>query len=256
MVAPYTYQVTKAECLDLPDKVYQRREYELSPEWLKLYGEIATEAQIPLVRDLRLHQLLGGFVVVPEARQRLMDLVASPEALAAFLESDEITYATQPAPGPNPHLEALLEALDEIDGKVVIWCRYRAEIEIIAQALTGAVQFHGGVSMEDRNAARRAFQTDTTVRYFIGQISTGGIGITLTAASVEIFYSGDWSAENRIQAEDRIHRIGQEGEHCLYIDLVARGNWIDKRILNTVQDGKDYHAEVMCDLGHLTQGSR
>lgn len=256
IMAPYMFVAAKSECLDLPAKVFQRREWDMSPEQLKLYGEIMAEATMPLVRDLRLHQLLGGFQVREEAKATIRDL--DPTALLDFLENGEMVKVMEPIPGPNPHLAALLEELEEIDGKVVIWCRYRAEIEIIAQALRplgGVVEFHGGVSIEDRNAGRRGFQADPAIRFFVGQINTGGIGITLTAASEEIFYSNDWSGENRIQAEDRIHRIGQEGQHCRYTDLVARGNWIDKRVLQAVQNGKDYHAEVMGDLGHLTGGA-
>ena len=56
---------------------------------------------------------------------------------------------------------------------------------------------------------------------FIGQIATAGLGITLTAASLMVFYSLDYSMSNYEQTRARIHRVGQKNE-CTYIHLVPR----------------------------------
>ena len=260
LLAPYVFRATKAECLDLPEKVYERRRVPLSPfqaeEYDRIYSGAVGEARtIALVRDLRLHQLLGGFTVRHEAQQTLSALLATdPEAALRMLEDEQVLETiTEPIPGPNPRLDELCAYLEEVPGKAVVWCRYRAEVAIVAEALRamgGVVEFHGGIERDQRDVNRRAFQTDPEVRYFVGQIATGGIGITLTAASDEVFYSSDWSAENRIQAEDRIHRIGQTN-HCTYCDLLAEGNRIDTRIQRAVSRGIDYHRAVFDALGNL-----
>ena len=69
---------------------------------------------------------------------------------------------------------------------------------------------------------------------FIGQIATAGLGITLTAASLMVFYSLDYSMSNYEQTRARIHRVGQKNE-CTYIHLVARGT-VDEKIMKALRD--------------------
>lgn len=69
---------------------------------------------------------------------------------------------------------------------------------------------------------------------FIGQIATAGLGITLTAASLMVFYSLDYSMSNYEQTRARIHRVGQKNE-CTYIHLVARGT-VDEKVLKALHD--------------------
>jgi SNF2 family DNA or RNA helicase len=284
MASPWVSIVKKADCLNLPEKVYQKRLVAPTPEMLARYNDIMSGAvadpsfSVALVRDLRLHQLTGGFTYRIETSEGMAHLLAELEAIAAGRDFDgeaftkmESRYVSEPLPGGNPKLEELLAISDEFPGKIIVWCRYRAEVEAIAEALrkergaASVVEFHGGVSLDDRAVARRSFQNDPTVEFFVGQINTGGVGITLTAASVEVFYSNDWSAENRIQAEDRIHRIGQVGESCTYIDLVIggpntpAGGYMDSRVLRAVQAGKDYHNYVQEELlarKNIVKGSK
>ena len=60
------------------------------------------------------------------------------------------------------------------------------------------------------------------------QIATGGVGITLTAANVAIFYSTDYSNTNYEQAKARIDRIGQTKK--VTIIHIAAKNTIDEVI--------------------------
>jgi hypothetical protein len=270
MISPVVYQARKSECLShLPPKTYQRRFVKPTPEQEKVYRELVStgslttpngvmDFDIALVRDLRLHQLTGGFIATQETIQTLASLIrdASPDQLWQALDAapEKKWYTSHPIPGPNPKIEELKSIVEEQpEGtKMIVWARYRAEVAAIAEALEPygeAVQFHGGVTIEDRATARQRFQSDPKVRFFVGQVQTGGIGITLTAASVSVFFSSDWSAENRIQAEDRNHRIGSEiHDGCQYIDLLLEGKFIDKRVLNAVQSGVDYHHALMDDL--------
>jgi len=72
---------------------------------------------------------------------------------------------------------------------------------------------------------------------------TGGRGLTLTAASHMIFYSNSYDLELRIQAEDRIHRIGQE-QSCTYVDLVCE-NTVDEKILASLKNKINISNEVL-----------
>lgn len=209
---PFSLRRLKADCLDLPAKVYERRDVTLTDDQWRAYRELdeqlVTEvngeqahANIVLEKLLRMQQVTSGFVGVADQQggYRPVDL-----------------------PGGNPKLNELMELLDE-SSKAIVWCRFRHEIELIAAELTrrriGFVELHGGV--KDKDAAVVSFQTDHNIRVFVGQVATGGFGITLTAANLVVYFSNDFSYETRVQSEDRAHRVGQT-RSVTYVDLVAR----------------------------------
>jgi SNF2 family DNA or RNA helicase len=84
------------------------------------------------------------------------------------------------------------------------------------------------------------------LRYFVSNPQTGGRGITLTAANTMIFYSNSYDLELRVQAEDRIHRIGQECS-CTYIDLVAKGT-VDEQILKNLLNKIKISNEILGEV--------
>ena len=127
--------------------------------------------------------------------------------------------------------------LRDIDGKVIIWARFRADLRAIESELGElAVAYHGGVSNDDRAHAVDAFQNDPKIKYFVGQPQSGGIGLTLTAASYAIYYSNSFDLEVRLQSEDRCHRIGTTN-NVTYIDIEANRT-IDKKIIKALRDKK------------------
>jgi SNF2 family DNA or RNA helicase len=237
LLDPFSYRVLKVDCLDLPEKIYQRLTVGMSPEQARLYKQIKDEMLATfagheievinvLAQMLRLAQVTGGFIPIPADEER-----GTPSRM-------------EPIPGPNPKLVALLETIENITGKAIIWCRFRAEIDIIQKALRqvygnrSVVEFHGGVNTTDRGTARREFQDPSSpVRFFVGQIQTGGIGLTLTQAKTVFYFSNSFSLEDRLQSEDRAHRIGQDA-HVTYIDLVARGT-IDVKVLGALRAKKN-----------------
>jgi SNF2 family DNA or RNA helicase len=233
LIQPYSYRVTKAECLDLPEKIYQKLIIELAPEQRKLYDQMKknmiaelsetnkVSVTIALTQLLRLQQIVGGFL--PQ-----MD------------DEGKVTGEAQAIPGPNPKLDTLLDTLDQISGKAIIWARFRPEIRIIAAALRKAygnesvVEFHGGVSDDARIVARQSFQDpQSPVRWFVGQTETGGLGLTLTQAKTVIYFSNSFSLESRLQSEDRAHRIGQT-EHVTYLDMVAKDT-LDEKLVHVLR---------------------
>jgi SNF2 family DNA or RNA helicase len=237
-INPYSYRVTKDECLDLPEQVYRKLTVEMTSEQRKVYEQMRDEmtaelegmptvnATIALTVLLRLQQIVGGF------------LPASEEDRALGRE------AYRPIPGGNPKLDALLEDLEEVpDGsKVLIWAKFRAELDIVAKAVAdkygreSVAEFHGGVHEKDRTERRKLFQDrDHPLRFLVLQIDTGGVGLTLTAADRAYYFSNGFSLESRLQSEARNHRSGSEiHAHITYTDLVMRGT-IDAKLLNTLR---------------------
>lgn len=239
-VDAHSFRVTKKECLDLPEKMYERRVLDMTPNQARIYKEMKDHlraemdhgdvtAKIPLTRLLRFQQITGGYV-------------PTEEAPGIFTPVDKT----------NPKLEELLSILEEVNGKVIIWARFKPEIHAIAEAIRKnwrpeqVVEFHGEVSQAERTAARTEFQNKMSdVQFFVGQPSSGGIGITLTEASTVIYYSNTFSLEDRLQSEDRAHRIGQV-RNVKYIDLVMRGT-IDVKLLHTLREKRQVASLITHD---------
>ena len=87
------------------------------------------------------------------------------------------------------------------------------------------------------------FQKDPAIRYFIGTPQAGGTGITLTAAEYVIYYSNSFDLEQRLQSEDRAHRISQT-KNVTYIDLIAE-NTIDEFIVSALDKKLKLSAETL-----------
>ena len=77
----------------------------------------------------------------------------------------------------------------------------------------------------------------------VGTPSTGGYGITLTAANTVIYYSIGYDLEKRLQSEDRAHRIGQK-KNVTYIDIIAEKT-VDEKIQESLCKKINIASEVM-----------
>jgi len=231
-IKPFSYRVTRDQCFDLPPKQYTKRVVRLSDEQRRAYDSMRDQmiaelegqrvtAAIVLVQMLRLQQIVGGF-------------------LPGATKDDPAVKI----PGANPKLDALLEELEEIPHKVVIWARFRPEIALIAEKLRwtygihSTVEFHGGIDEDSRTHNRKRFQdAESGVRFLVGQPSAGGLGIPLHAARHVVYFSNSFSLEDRLQSEDRAQGAAQQ--HSVdYLDIVAEDANIDLKILATLRSNK------------------
>jgi len=221
-------RIIKADCLDLPPKVYERRYCDMAPEQKRIYksirdnlvaeiehGKKLTVRQV-LTKTLRLCQIAGGAVPMDDTGKK------------RFFDSK---------------LKVVMEIIEENpEHKVVIWANFIAELEAIYEAIKEAsapgtyiALLHGGIKA-DRGEMVRNFQAASGAAYFIGQVKTGGYGITLTASDLVIYYSNSFSVEARVQSEDRTHRIGQT-KSVTYVDLVTRGS-VDEYVIKNIKKKK------------------
>jgi SNF2 family DNA or RNA helicase len=230
-ILPWSYRILKAECLDLPPKMYQVVEVDATDDQRALYRQMRDEslveldgkfapAPVILTKLLRLQQITSGFLPLYDDTGREVDI-------------REVECAKHEA------AEQLVETAVGSNQKVIVWCRFTYDIKKMREKLErfGVVEYHGKVSDVDRQKAIDAFQTDASVRVFLGQIQTGGMGITLTAASTEIYISNTYTLADRLQSEDRAHRIGQK-KTVTIIDVVTRKT-VDEFILKALNDKKD-----------------
>jgi SNF2 family DNA or RNA helicase len=150
----------------------------------------------------------------------------------------------------NNRIDQLMEILEEVEGKAVIWAHYRYDIKKIVEAISkkygenSVVTYYGDTSTDDRQKAITKIQDkDSSVRFIVGTPQTGGYGITLTGASTMIYYSNGYDLEKRQQSEARIDRIGQE-KPMTYIDIIAEGT-VDDKIVQSLRKKVNIATEVM-----------
>lgn len=224
----------KDQCLDLPPKSYQRIPVVLEPRAQQLYDTMEHELFLELegeevdaanvvVKILRLQQITGGFLKTDEGNIK--------QVSAAKLTA----------------LRDILEDRFNEEDRVVVFARFLPEVESISQMgaefKVPTYVLRGSVRQSDRDVARRKFQTTPGPSLFVAQIQTGGLGITLHASHEAIFYSTTYALDDRIQAEDRIHRIGQVSA-VTYRDLVARGT-VDLDIYAALRAKKNVMDQIM-----------
>ena len=94
--------------------------------------------------------------------------------------------------------------------------------------------YYGLTPQDERQDNIRKFQSDPKCRFLVGTPSTGGYGITLTAANTVIYYSNGYDLEKRLQSEDRAHRIGQK-KSVTYVDIIA-DKTVDEKIVKSLRD--------------------
>jgi len=219
----HSFRVLKKDCLDLPDKIYQRHPVELSKKQRKLYDQLRKD----FVTELE-----GEHLSAPEAITRLLRM---QQIICGWFPTEE---GGMEIDEKNTRLTALIDLLPDIECKVIIWARFKRDIKAIGVALGDkAVSYYGEVSNDDREIAVDRFQNDPKVRYFIGQPQSGGIGLTLTAAECAIYYSNSFDLETRMQSEDRCHRIGTKN-NVTYIDFESPKT-IDTKIINALREKKN-----------------
>ena len=234
LIEPFSYRVLKEDCLDLPEKIFIRREIELTEEQLKLYSTM---------KQMALATLNGKLLTAPNVLTQLMRL---HQITCGHFKSDDGKIQEL----KNNRIEELMSILEETEGKAIIWANYIYDIERIVEAIKkeygedSIVEYYGAVNSDDRQKNIERFQDPrSTFRFFIGNPQTGGYGITLTAANTVIYYSNGYDLEKRLQSEDRAHRIGQK-KSVTYIDLIAEKT-IDEKIVKALRKKIDIASQIM-----------
>ena len=175
----FSTRVLKADCLDLPDKLYTKRTVAMTPEQLKAYVEMKraaitffednpmTAASV-LTQMTRLHQITCGHVKTDDGEVR---------------------------PLKNNRIKELLQVLQESDGKVIIWAVYRHDIQTIEKEIANeygretVASYYGDTKDDIRQSIVDDFMDhDSDLRFFVGNPKTGGYGLTLTCSHTVVYY--------------------------------------------------------------------
>ena len=229
----FSYRVLKEDCLDLPDKIFIKRQITLSPDQRKLYEQMRKEA---------LAILNGKKVTTVNALTQLMRL---HQITCGHFTADDGTIQRI----PNNRVSELMDILEETEGKAIIWAHYQYDITTIIKEIVkeygpgSVVDYYGLTPQNERDGNREKFQSDPKCRFLVGTPATGGYGLTLTAANTVIYYSNGYDLEKRLQSEDRAHRIGQK-KSVTYVDINAEDT-VDEKIVKALRKKINIASEVL-----------
>jgi len=231
---PFSYRVLKEDCLDLPDYTYTKRIIQLSDEQQKIYKQMKSAAlafmddklmttATALTQIMRLHQITCGHFTADDGTIK------------------EIK---------NERLSTLLDVLEEVENKAIIWAHYRYDIKAIIKAVdkkfgkNSYVTYYGDTPQDERQDNIKKIQDpNSPVRFLIGTPQTGGYGITLTEANTMVYYSNGYDLEKRTQSEARINRAGQKRK-MTYVDIIAEKT-VDEKIVKALRKKIDIASQIM-----------
>ena len=214
-IEPHSFRV---EFRPKTPSTFTVREVELTPEQEDAYADMkefaTTEletgghvtATVVIAQIVRLHQILLGHTIDEEGVEHVL---------------------------PERRTAAVLDILQDYDGKAIIWCSYGHDVRKVSAAIEkefgGPVaQFYGG-NENTREAEELRFRTDPECRYMVATPDAGGKGRTWDCADLAIFYSNRDNLELRDQAEART--MGSDKLHGVdNIDLVTPDT-VDEKIL-------------------------
>ena len=230
---PFSYRVLKDDCLDLPKKTFMKRTITLSAEQDKVYKQM---------KQMALAHMNGKMITTASALTQLMRL---HQITCGHFTADDGSIQTI----KNNRISELSDLLEEVEGKAVIWAHYQYDVNEIVKTITkeygedSIVTYYGLTPQDERQDNIKKFQDDPKCRFLVGTPSTGGYGITLTAASTMIYYSNGYDLEKRQQSEARIDRIGQE-KPMTYIDIICEET-VDDRIVKALRKKINIATEIM-----------
>lgn len=232
----YSLRVVKKECFDLPPKIRQKIRFDLTTAQRKMYNDIKEEG-LAFIKDRNLEDPL----IFEQALTRVIKMQQITSGFIYDTENKKCIKIIEDK--DNPKLQELLELLDRIESKAIIWTKFVEDINILSDFLKEkAVRYDGQISNDQKEFNKKEFKTNPNIKYIIINSQVGAEGLTLPEAGCAIYYTNGYSYLNRAQSEDRNHDINTK-ESVTYFDLCAN-NTIDNKIRKVLIDKKKF-SEVM-----------
>lgn len=238
LFAPHIHWVKKEDCLDLPPKIEEIVHVELSGKEIAAYHSMRKDLIVEF-KDLD--------IISPNALTKIMKL---RQATSGFMYATNDDGGQVNAVFGESKFKVLRELLDDLGPRqVIIWGEFHYEIKKILDMLPGSAALYS--ETKDRDSEIERFKSKEA-QYLIAHPRSAAHGLTFTNCSLMIYFSLNYSFEAHIQAQDRIHRIGQS-ENCTYYYLIVPGT-IDADVLDVLRRKKSLTDAVRNALGRLSHG--
>lgn len=226
-IAPYVYQIKSEECLDLPEKLHEERYFDMTGEQEDAYKRAKWDAldHIETYDDFD--------------RMAIFKLFTALQAVSSGYYTRKKTdfWATELL--FHRRVDVLCSILEDYiptGEKVIIWAKFQRDMAEISNRLIrkyghGRVaQYHGRFNERQRGRELERFRAEAD--WLVATASTGGRGLTVVEAAHSVFYNNSFKYAERLQAEKRVHRIGQT-RPVTYWDIILRAG-IDERIMSAI----------------------
>ena len=207
-----------------------------------------------------------------QAAQKLVDSSSTNSTaglLSGFSAETRATLFDMYKKTGEAKLSAVLQYLSDLlenNTKFLVFAHHLAVLDGIEQFLIKNHVQHfrldGSTSPADRQAGVDRFQTDSRCRVALLSITAGGTGITLTASSTVVFAELQFTPALLLQAEDRVHRIGQPNAVNIHY-LLGRHSLDDLlwpllvkklQVLGTTLNGEEDEMEFESVRGEAASG--
>lgn len=208
-IAPYVYQVQKHECIDLPEKTESHNYVSLTTEQKKYYEE---------AKQIFFQDLLEYSEETPVA---IYKLFGSLQLIVNGIVPSG--YEGEGEPIETKKSQELVRIIGDIKHKhVVVWVKYVSSVRELSKTLLSNFTdinislYYGELNESQKHTELERWRSLGGV--LIATSSCGGYGLTLVESSYSIFYTNSFKYSERIQSEDRLHRIGQV-ESVHYVNI-------------------------------------
>lgn len=223
LLSQYMIRRSKKEVLtDLPEKTRQIIPLNMTRRQHTLYRQLARE----MVAEADDGQIVFAPSVLAKLT-RLRQLLVSPLVLGIAEK--------------GAGLEAVKDLVDvefEAGNSVAIFTPFRDAADIIAKEMRHHTRHvftvKGNMKQEDFNKAINTFQTLKTPKKVLVATIKSAVSFTAHAASVGIFLGQEWDYNDNVQAEDRLHRVGQKNAVRIY--YIKHDKTLDQHVLDTLMD--------------------
>ena len=210
----------KEDVLDLPEKTYINEYVDMTDKQRLIYNEVSAEIKMNIDQ-------------IKMANNPLAELIRMRQATGYT----GILSSTVKESAKLDRMEELVEDTINNGKKVVIFSNWTQITDVVYERLSngkyGIAVITGQTKDEDRQRLIDKFQNDPKCNVMIGTCGALGTGVTLTSASAVIFVDEPWTKAQKSQAEDRLHRIGQNNNISVYT-LICK-NTIDERIHSIIE---------------------
>lgn len=237
------YRIKIDEAVELPEFVEEIRPVKLEAKAQQIYDSIDKDSYA---------ELMSGEVTVRNVLTRLLRL---SQCTGGFIRNDAGDALQQISSAKLEALEDIIDSCMEERKKVVVFARFVPEIDAISAMLRKKKIAYALIKGDVKDRAEQVdeFQNNDEVRVFIGQLQTTGMGLTLTAGSVAVYYSLDFSYANYEQSRARVRRIGQQ-KRGVYIHLVCKDT-IDETVMSALRKKADVSKLLVDDYKKILGGS-
>jgi len=226
----------KADCLDLPPKIYRQVPVEFTTEQAKHYNNLKNLA-LTQIDDQRI-TAVNAVSLINSLLQICAGQLKLPDETYSYLETNRV--------------ELLTDILDESPEKGLIWCSFIGAADAIEKALGARVmRIRAETPPEDRQSTLDEYErAEGTPALLLNQASMGK-GLTILEGRNMVYYSQRFSVEQRVQSEDRPHRIGQT-KSILISELYTPGT-VEEKVINVLRTNRALANRIITDRTTLRE---